>query len=105
MNLPRPVIPSVECSVRSVAHELELVGWSCKVHAVARSGRTVYLTIANSQVSYRLRISDHTSRAYRVTHKAKQVLVNRQGNLRAVVEWIRSRRVAACNAVASGPQS
>lgn len=95
MIYTHPVIEPVDRVVRLLASELAAVGWTCSLHAVARSGRSVYLTIANGSCRYRLRVSDHRSRYYRVSHKAKQVLTTRKGNLPAMLNWIRSRRAPA----------
>jgi len=95
MNYPRPVKPEIDRSVRAVEQASQMVGWQCQLHSVARSGRSVYLTITNGQSRFRLRVSDHVSRYYQVSSKARQVLVNRPRTLRAMLQWFHSRKPAS----------
>jgi len=87
----REVLLEVRCTVRELSEVADRVGWQCRIKAVARSGRSVYLDVTNGQSRFRLRVSDHPSRFYKVTPKARQVLITRPGTLDAMIRWFRSR--------------
>ena len=95
MKYPRPVKSEVDHTVRAIAHASTEVGWMIDIYSVARSGRSVYLRVTNGNHVFRLRVSDHPSRYYKVTTKARQVLTTRPGTLTAMLRWFRSRGAKA----------